>query len=75
MNASRINTFFNEIDLLTTTSIKIFNNTIIGLDDKENYDGIQDSITKHLQASKDQGAKYSWSNNVELIETTLGGHL
>ena len=48
MNASSINPFFNEIDLSTTTVIKTFNNTIIGLDDDEKYDGIQDSITKHL---------------------------
>ena len=75
MNASSINPFFHGIDLSTTTGINIFNNAIIGLDDKEKYDGIQDSITKHLQAGKDQGAKYGWSNNVALIETTPGVHL
>ena len=75
MNASSINPFFRDIDMLTTTGIKTFNNAIISLDDKEKYDGIQDSITKHLQSSKDQGAKYGWSNNVALIETTPGVHL
>ena len=70
MNASSINPFFHEIDLSTTTGIKTFNNAIIGLDDKEKYDGIQDSTTKHLQAGKYQGEKYGWSNNVTLIETT-----
>ena len=45
------------------------------MDDKEKYDGIQDSITKHLQAGKDQGAKYGWSKNVTMIETTSGGYL
>ena len=75
MNASRINPFFNGIDLSTTTGIKRFNNAIIGLDDKEKYDGIQDSITKHLQAGKYQGEKYGWSNNVALIETTPGVNL
>ena len=75
MNASSINTFFRDIDLLTTTGIKKFNNAIIGSDDKEKYDGIQDSITKHIQAGKDQGAKYGWPNNVALIETTPGVHL
>ena len=58
MNASRINPLFRDIDLSTTTGIKTFNNAIIGLDDKEKYDGIQYSITKHLQSGKDQGAKY-----------------
>ena len=48
MNASRINPFFHEIDLLTTAGIKTFNNPIIGLDDEEKYDGTQDSIKKHL---------------------------
>ena len=52
MNASSIDLFFNEIDLSTNTGIKIFNNAIIGLDDNEKYDGIQDSITKHLQPVK-----------------------
>ena len=75
MNALSINTFFRDIDMLTTTGIKTFNNAIIGLDDKEKYDGIQDSITKHLQAGKNQGAKYGWPNNVALIETTPGVHL
>ena len=55
MNSSRINPFFHEIDISKTTGIKIFNNAIIGLDDEEKYDGIQDSITKHLQAGKYQG--------------------
>ena len=67
MNSSSINPFFHEIDLSTTTGIRTFNNAIIGLDDKEKYDGIQDSITKHLQAGKDHGANYGWSNNVALI--------
>ena len=75
MNASSINPFFQKIDLSTTTGIKTFNNEIIGLDYDEKYDGIQDSITKHLQASKDQGEKYGWPNNVALIETTPGLHL
>ena len=75
MNASSINPFFHEIDLSKTTGIKTFNNAIIVLDDKEKYDGIQDSITKHLQAGKYQGAKYGWSNNVALIETNPGVHL
>ena len=70
MNASSINPFFHNIDLSTTTGIKTFNNGIIGLDDKEKYDGIQDNIRKHLQDRKDQGKKYGWSNNVALIETT-----
>ena len=70
MKASSINPFLHDIDLSTTTGIKTFNNTIIGLDDEDKYDGIQDSITKHLQAGKDQGAKYGWSNNVALIETS-----
>ena len=51
MEASSINPFFHEMDLSTTTGIKTFKNTVIGLDDEERYDGIQDSITKHLQAS------------------------
>ena len=58
MNALSINPFFQDIDLSTTTGINTFNNAIIGLDDKEKYDSIQDSITKHLQAVKYQGAKY-----------------
>ena len=70
MNASRINLFFQDIDLQTTTGIKTFNSTIIGLDDEEKYEGIQDSITKHLQAGKDQGEKYGWPNNLAMIETT-----
>ena len=75
MNASSINLFFRDIDLSTTKVIKTFNNAIIGLDDEEKYDGIQDSILKHLQAGKYQGAKNGLSNNVALIETTLGVHL
>ena len=75
MNASSINSFFHDIDLSTTTGIKTFNNTILGLYDKEKYDCIQDSTTKHLQAGKDQGEKYGWLNNVALIETTPGVHL
>ena len=59
----------------TTTGIKTFNNAIIGLDDKEKYDGIQDSIKKHLQAGKYQGAKYGWLNNVAMIETNPEVHL
>ena len=70
MNASIVNLFFHDIYLSTTTGIKIFNDAIIGLDDEEKYDGIHYSITKHLQAEKDQGAKYGWSNNVDMIETT-----
>ena len=72
MNASRINLFFHEIDLSTTTGIKTFNNAIIGLEDEEKYDGIQDSITKNLQAGKYQGEGYGWSNNVAMIETNPG---
>ena len=75
MNASSINPFFHEIDLSTTTGIKTFNNAIIGLYDKEKYDSIQDSITKHLQSGKDQGEKYGWSNNIAMIETTPGVHI
>ena len=75
MDASSINPFFHEIDLLTTTGIKTFKNVIIGLDDEEKYDGIQYSITKHLQAGKDQGAKYGWSNNVAMIEMTPRVHI
>ena len=67
MNTSSINPFFHEIDMSTTTGIKTFNNAIIGLDDEEKYDSIQNSITKHLQAGKDEGAKYGWSNNVTMI--------
>ena len=70
MNASSINKFFQDINLQTTTGIKTFNSTIIGLDDKEKYEGIQDSITKNLQAGKDQGEKYGWPNNLAMIETT-----
>ena len=55
MNASRMNPFFHKIYLSTTTGIKTFNNAIIGLDDEKNHDSIQDSITKHLPAGKDQG--------------------
>ena len=75
MNASSINLFFHEIDFSTTTGIKTFNSAINGLDYKEKYEGIQDSITKHLQAGKDQGEKYGWSNNFAMIETTPGVHL
>ena len=75
MNISSINPFFHKIDLPTTTGIKTFNNAIIGLNDEEKYDGIQDSITKHLQYGKDQGEKCGWSNNVAMIETTPGVHL
>ena len=75
MNASIINPFFHKIDLLRTTGIKMFNNTIIGLDYKGKYDSIQDSIMKHLQAGKDQGAKYGWSKNVAMIKTTPGVHI
>ena len=60
MNASSINPFYQEIDLSTTTGIKTLNNAIIGLDDVENYDNTQDSITMHLQAGKYQGTKYGW---------------
>ena len=75
MDASSINPFFHEIYLSKTTGIKTFNNAIFGLDDEEIYDGIQDSITKHLQDGKDQGAKYGWSKNVAMIETTPGVHI
>ena len=75
MNASSINPFFHKIDLSTTTGINTFNNAIVGLDDEENYDGIQYSITKHIQAGKDQGEKYGWSNNVAMIDTTPGVHI
>ena len=56
MNATSIYPFFHNIDLSTTTGTKTFNNAVMGLYDEEKYDGIQDSITKHLQAVKDQGA-------------------
>ena len=59
----------------TTTGINTFNNAIIGLDDKEKYDDIRDSITKHIQAGKDQGTKHGWLKNVTMIETTPGVHL
>ena len=72
MNASSINMVLHVIDLSTTTGIKTFNNIIIGLNDKEKYDGIQDSITKNLQASKDQGEKYGCSNNITMIESAPG---
>ena len=75
MNALSINPFLHDINLSTTTGIKTFNNGIIGQDEEEKYDGIQDSITKHHQAGKDRGAKYGCSNNVALIETTPGVHL
>ena len=75
MNASSINPLFRDIDLSPTKGIKTFNNAIIVLDDEEKYDGIQDSITKHLQVGKDQGEKYGWSNNISLIESTPGVHL
>ena len=75
MNASNIHPFFHDIDLSTTTGIKTFNNSTIGLDGEEKYDGIQDSITKHLQTGKDQGAKYCWSDNASMIEMTPVVHL
>ena len=75
MNTSSINPFFHKINLSTTTSIKTFNNAILGLDDEEKYYSIQDSITKHLQNGKYQGAKYGWSNNAAMNETTLGVHI
>ena len=75
MNASSNNPLFHDIDLSITTDIKTFNNAIFGLDDKEKYDSIQDSIAKHLQARKYQGAKYGWWNNVDLSETIPGVHL
>ena len=75
MDASSINPFFHKIDLSTTTGIKTFKNAIIGLDDEEKYDGIQDSVTKHLQAGKYQGENYVWSNNAAMVETTPGVHL
>ena len=40
MKASSINPFFRDIDMSTTTGMKTFNNAIIGLGDKEKYDGI-----------------------------------
>ena len=61
--------------MLTTNGINKFNNAIIGLDYEEKYDGIQDSITKHLQDGKCQGANDGWSNNVALIETNPKVHL
>ena len=75
MDASSINPFFHEIYLSKTTGIKTFNNAIIGLGDNKRYDGIQDSTTNHIQSGKDQGANYGWSNNVAIIETTLGVHI
>ena len=45
INVSSINPFFHEIYLSTTTGIKTFKNVIIGLDDEDKYEGIQDSIT------------------------------
>ena len=75
MDASSINPFSHEIDMSATTGIKTFNDAIIGLDDEARYDGIQDSISRHLQAGKDQGAKYGWSNNVTMIETNPGFHI
>ena len=75
MNASSIKSFSHKIYLSKTKGTKTFNNAIIGLDDKEKYDGVQDSITKHLQYGKDQGEKCGWSNNVAMIETTPGVHL
>ena len=75
MNASIIDPFFHSIDMSTTTGIKKFKNEIIGLDDEEKYDGIQDSITKHLQSGKYQGEKYGCPNNVALVETTPGVHI
>ena len=75
MNASSINPFFHKIYLTTTTGIKTLNNAIICLDNKEKYDGIQYSITKHLQDGKDQGGKYGRSNNVAMIETNPRVHI
>ena len=75
MDASSINPFFHEINLSITTGIKTFNNASNGLDGEKIYDGIQDSITKHLQAGKDQGEKYGWSNNVVMINMTSRVHL
>ena len=75
MDASSINLFFHKTDLSKTTGIKTCNNATIGLDEKERYGGIQDSITKNLQAGKYQGAKYGSSKNVAMIETTPGVHL
>ena len=60
MNASNINPLFHDIDLSTTTGIKIFNNAIIGLDDKENYNGIQDRTT-----SLSISIRLSWLNQKE----------
>ena len=71
MNASSINPLFHAIDLSTTTGIKIFINAIIGLDDKEKYDGTQDSIMKHLQSSKYQGVKYGWSDKSHWLKQPL----
>ena len=75
MNVSSINPFFHDINMSTTTAINTFNNAIIGLYDEEKYDGIKDTITKHMQAKKYQGAENGWSNNIDLIETTPGVHL
>ena len=75
MDSSSINPFSHKIYLSTTTGIKTFINAIIGLDNKERYDGIQDSITKNILDGKDQGAKYGWSNNVAMIKTTSGVHI
>ena len=75
MNTSSIKSFSHKIYLSKTKGTKTFNNALIGLDDEEKYDGVQDSIMMHLQAGKDQGAKYGWSNNVAMIETTPGVHL
>ena len=75
MDASSVNSFFHEIDVSTTTGIKTFNNAIIGLDDKEKYESIQDSITKYVQSGKDQGAKHGWSNNAAMIKTTPRVHI
>ena len=40
------------------TGIKTFNNAIVGLNDDEKYEGIQDNTTKHIQAGRYQGEKY-----------------
>ena len=53
-----MNLFIHDINLSTTIGIKTFNNAIIGLYDEDRYEGIQDSITNHLKAGKNQGAKY-----------------
>ena len=75
MEASRIYHFFHKINLSTTTGIKTFYNALIGLDDEERYNVIQDSITKHIQAGKYQGSKYGRWYNIAIIETSPRVHL